>query len=595
MYLRSRLSGGLWGLALFALVMVGCLPWEKEPGKNPPGAPTMVSATFQPTRPWEALVKWNAPEDTGGSPILRYTVVATPGGELVTTGETSALFSAPLPGTYTFTVYATNAGGDGPPSAPSEPRSLSGVPVVSEAPTGVMATPGEDYVLVTWAHVDSGFHCGHFTNETCITSYQVTANPGGIQLTVEQPGRTLADYRPWLGKNYAVVTGLEPDTAYTFTVHATNSVGASPASSPTQPVTQQCTTFTPPVSLTTGLSTSVPFSPAIATGDLTGDGRPDVVVAGPGLSVLVNQGGTAFAEPVIVVSQGRFNSVALVELNGDGRMDIAALETSGLKVFLNAGDGTFSAPVSYDAGSSLWHLTAADVTGDTRTDLLLLDSTLGDDTLLVFSNNGDGTLSASVPALTGDVSRFAPGDVNRDGKVDLVVAGSLSPVLTVLLNAGDGTFTRLPLGSFPELEKIDARLALADMNGDGNLDLVSLWAVFLGRGDGTFQEPRPHRLPGWGWGLAAFAIGDVDADGALDMLTSVRGSERDSVQSVLVGLLRNDGQGGLAASSAHLSRPEPRNVLLDDLDGDRRLDGVVADTAGQVSLLRDCPVLTAGP
>jgi hypothetical protein len=48
MYSRRRLSGGIWGTALFALVMVGCLPWEKDPGKEKdglPGAPMRVSAT----------------------------------------------------------------------------------------------------------------------------------------------------------------------------------------------------------------------------------------------------------------------------------------------------------------------------------------------------------------------------------------------------------------------------------------------------------------------------------------------------------------------------------------------------------------------
>ncbi len=587
MYPRRSVSGAIWGIALFALVMGGCRPGGENPGEEDglPGAPTRVSATVTTTSPWKALVQWSAPEESGRGPILQYTVVAAPGGKTVTTSETSVWFSGLPADSYTFTVHATNVAGDGPPSEPSSPVSMSAEPGVPAAPTGVMATPAEDSVLVTWAHVDSGSACGHFFQESCITSYVVTVNPGGTQLTVEQPGSVgPSDYTPRRGRNFAVVTGLPRDTAHTFTVHATNRVGAGPASSPTQPVTQQCTTFASPVSLTTGLDGDVLSTPAIATGDVNGDGRPDVVVARHGLRVFVNQGGTAFAEPVALSSEGRFNSIVLKELNGDGRVDIAALEDTGLKVFLNAGDGSFSAPVSYGTGSKLVQLQAADVTGDATTDLLLVDASFEARALLVFPNKGDGSFSAPVRVLTDSISGWAPGDLNRDGKVDLaVVLSPSSGKLKVLLNAGPGSFTELPAHALA----VSGTPAVADMNGDGNLDLVFRSAVLPGKGDGTFQEPRSHLLAGWGTG--GFALGDVDKDGKLDALTAVPGSAQDSVVSSMVGLLRNDGQGQLSASSAHPSRPDPREVLLDDLDGDGWLDAVVAHaTTHELSILRDC-------
>ena len=107
-------------------------------------------------------------------------------------------------------------------------------------------------------------------------------------------------------------------------------------------------------------------------------------------------------------------------------------------------------------------------------------------------------------------------DFNSDGNPDLAVANFLDNNLSILLGNGDGTFeTRVnyPTGTNPN------SLAGGDLNGDGKLDLVtannaSNASVLLGNGDGTFQT---HVDYGTGSGPDQVAIGDFNGDGRLDL------------------------------------------------------------------------------
>jgi predicted phage tail protein len=178
-----------------------------------PGAPTAVGAT-----PGNASVDvaWTAPASNGGATITGDTVTASPGGHTCTTG--GALFCT-VGGlvngsSYTFAVTATNAAGTGPASAASAsviPRTVPG------APTGVSGTAGNSSVLVAWTAPASN-------GGSAITGYTATASPGGQTCTT---GGTLS----------CTVSGLTNDTAYTFTVTATNAAGTGPASAASAQVT----------------------------------------------------------------------------------------------------------------------------------------------------------------------------------------------------------------------------------------------------------------------------------------------------------------------------------------------------------------------
>ncbi len=179
-----------------------------------PSAPSGVTATAGDS---SATVSWTAPAD-GGASITGYTVTASPGGaKATTTGATTATVTGLTNGTaYTFTVTATNAVGTSAASASSAP--VTPRPAVSPPgpPLGVTASPGDGSAVVSWrAPSDGG---------SPITGYTVTASPGGAKATTT-------------GATTATVTGLTNGTAYTFTVTATNAVGTSAASGPSDPVT----------------------------------------------------------------------------------------------------------------------------------------------------------------------------------------------------------------------------------------------------------------------------------------------------------------------------------------------------------------------
>ena len=186
-----------------------------------PDAPMAPTATAGNT---EAVVSWMAPANDGGLAITAYAVTASPGGRTATTtGATSPTVAGLTNGTsYTFTVSATNAAGA---SAPSTASAAVTPNTISEAPTGVSATPGNAQAHVSWTAPagDGG---------APISGYTVTATPGGRTVTTT-------------GTSTAPITGLSNGTAYTFTVTAANTAGTSLSSAASAAITPATTPGTP--------------------------------------------------------------------------------------------------------------------------------------------------------------------------------------------------------------------------------------------------------------------------------------------------------------------------------------------------------------
>jgi hypothetical protein len=258
----------------------------------------------------------------------------------------------------------------------------------------------------------------------------------------------------------------------------------------------------------------------IVTGDLTGDGKDDIVAvsnAAPDtqaatFSVLLNHGDGTFAAAVEYPATNAPVSVKLADLDGDHKTDlvIASLET--FTVFLNLGHGTFAPGVGYAINGNgviggFFDFAIGDLTADGKPEIVLLPN--GVDALSLFLNQGDGSFVQDVylPTSGGPYGALVV-DLNEDGKGDLFVT-SLSSTF-VLLNEG------VPFFAAPIRygDGYNAPVFAADFNGDGHADIACSTGVATGHGDGTFS---PLVIPAAPTSMA-IAPGDVNGDGKPDIV-----------------------------------------------------------------------------
>lgn len=169
-----------------------------------PSAPTGASANEGIN---SATVSWTAPNSNGGSPITSYTVTSSPGGVTATSVGFTTLVTGLTAGvTYTFTIVATNAAGDSPPSTHSNSVTPYTVP---SAPVSVTATAGNRQALLVWMPPANN-------GSSPITGYRVQSNPPGFNTTTAAAATSIT------------ITGLAVGTTYAFYVFATNIAGNSP-------------------------------------------------------------------------------------------------------------------------------------------------------------------------------------------------------------------------------------------------------------------------------------------------------------------------------------------------------------------------------
>jgi hypothetical protein len=268
---------------------------------------------------------------------------------------------------------------------------------------------------------------------------------------------------------------------------------------------------------------------------LLGDGRGHLVPA-PNSPIMMKDG-----------HHPHTHGLAMGDLNGDGKLDLATVNNADNDISVAFGDGRGNftrAPATFAVGPSPYPSAVGDVNNDGHPDIVATATATGPQraqqlpfsrALTLLLNDGHGSFRSSrLPLRTGQPWFVAIGDLNGDRQPDLVATHHEQSALTVLSGDGRGGFTEMSGSPFDFGHNV-FRAALADVNRDGKPDVIAAAGdgvrVMLGDGRGGFR-PAPDSPFLTSGGIWTFAQGDVNRDGKIDVVTA--GVESGKV-SVLLG------------------------------------------------------------
>ncbi|HEX3737800.1 MAG TPA: choice-of-anchor D domain-containing protein, partial [Solirubrobacterales bacterium] len=350
----------------------------------------------------------------------------------------------------------------------------------------------------------------------------------------------------------------------------------------------------------------------IATGDLNGDGRDDVVTVNwgpffaghPSYSVLLAKPNGSLApapgSPVALSESETPNRVALGDVNGDGKLDLIMTTQEGkVTVRLGNGNGTFaSTPVAtLTTGSGPLAVASGDLNGDGYDDIVVGNYESSNVSVFYSQGNGSFAQAPGSPYPVGSEPRtVAIGDFNGDESGDIVTANSgafFSGAFSVLLAQEDGSYAPAPDSSL-EGEYQQMAAAVGDFDGDGNLDIAGVaspnqnLSVYLGNGSGEFTQPSggPPSIPThWGEDLA---VADFNGDGLDDIAVPIRFAINPEEENA-VWVFTSEGGGHFAPAASYSIEPGsfPDQIATGDFNGDGKPDLVTANGSSNLTVLLD--------
>ena len=339
------------------------------------------------------------------------------------------------------------------------------------------------------------FFCVEIFSQPKITSFSPTFGPVGASVTINGSGfnTTIAGNKVFFGSVNATVTAV---SANALTVKVP--VGAG---------------FGNIVVLTDGL-----ISYSTASFDVTfpqgaGSFNPK-----------------SFAKKIDVTTAAIPYSVATADIDGDGKVDliVANTATNNISIFRNTstpGNISFSSRNDLPTGNSPHRICVADLNGDGKPDIIVTN--YNDNTISVlenFSSSGAIVFTAKTDFPTGlNPETVAAGDLDGDGIPELVITNSGASTITVLRNSGTGGTINYSTRTDLAYEKTPAGVAIGDFDGDGKVDVCLTTATQIIVFQNTsvaaslgFSNPVSFNMP-YGYGPNFIVAGDLNADGRPDM------------------------------------------------------------------------------
>ncbi len=327
-------------------------------------------------------------------------------------------------------------------------------------------------------------------------------------------------------------------------------------------------------------------------GDLNGDGRSDAVHAVQGTDYVhtwISNGNGTFSVgtfspwPGYGIPNGLW---FMADINGDRRADIihVVANSNYVHTWMSNGNGTFNVGTfrawnGYAMPNGEWHV--GDWNGDGRADLIHLVN--NSDYVHPWISNGNGTFTISTfrpwrgYGIPNGIWRV--GDLNADGRSDLVHAVNNTDYVHTWMSNGNGTFA---VGTFRPWKGYgipNGEWLVGDIDGDRRADIVHAVAnsnyvhTWRSQGNGAFTMGTFSPGPGYAIPNGQWMMGDIDADNRADLIHLVRNAD-------YFHTWRSNGNGTFAVGtvrpfSGYPMGPLPttdRRWLVLDFDGDRRAD-----------------------
>lgn len=345
---------------------------------------------------------------------------------------------------------------------------------------------------------------------------------------------------------------------------------------------------------------------AVGTGDFDGDKDIDLIILTDEKAFIrLNNGKGSFSGTGSVLTDGSPRAVIATDIDRDGDVDLAIANNKGFQtqgsvsIRLNNGKGSFSGATNLKVGLDPISLKVVDLNGDGFLDIAALNAGLGDPyeedgtgSVSILLNDGMGTFTNSSEVKVGyNPNDIQLADFDGDGDMDLATADIYetndpsSGSVSVSLNNGKGGFAARTAVVFGY--NVYA-IQTGDFDGDGDADILSggtnidgpysYLTVLTNAGKGSFTK-KAIVVPDFLSRFKDVRVADYDGDGDLDAAAVATASSA-------IALFLNDEQGTFTYHKSTTTSSEPINILPMDVDGNGTMDLACVQT-GKVTILQN--------